>query len=132
MSTLTELAQSHAARAFKELDAFDANAVERILELLFLERGFADESEVTEASDKVGIVHHLAYRGVLAALDVARSKLKRAEATPAEAEFRDMVKDFEALLKRLARQAGINETGKLPETQSFLIDKVPFLPEVGG
>lgn len=130
MSTLTELAQSQAARAFQEVTAFDANAVERILELLFTERGFADESEVTEAADKASIVYNLAYRVVLSALDVTRSKLKKGQATPAAAEFRDMVKDFEALLKRLARIAGIEEeAGQIEEPKTFIIDKVPFFEE---
>ena len=130
MSTITELAQSLAAQSFAQLDTYDANAIARILELQLLEKGYADESEVTDDADKTNLVYRLAYFVTLSALDVVRSKLKRAQATPAEGEFRDMVKDFEALLKRLAAKAGIKESGDYKDAQFFLVDKVPYFPEI--
>lgn len=131
MSTITELAQSLAAQSFTQLDAFDSEAIARILELQLLEKGYADESAVTDDADKTNLVYRLAYFVTLSALDVVRSKLKRAQATPAEAEFRDMVKDFEALLKRFAAKAGINENGDYKNAQSFMITKSPFITGIG-
>ena len=130
MSTITELAQSLAAQSFAQVDAYDSNAVARILELQLLEKGYANESEVTDDAEKTNLVYRLAYFVTLSALDVVRSKLKRGQATPAEAEFRDMVKDFEAMLKRFAAKAGIKESGDYKDAQFFLIDKVPFHPEI--
>lgn len=108
--------------------AKDANAVGIILETILLERGYVNESEVTDNKEKANIAYNLAYRVVLAAIDVVRNKLKIVQTLPTKIEYRDMVKDFQELLKRLGKLAGLDEDPQ--GTATFEMDIVPYHDEV--
>lgn len=131
MSTVAELAAAIAPRAYTLLNQFDAAAVARSLELVLLERGFANEAAIPTDAEKANVVWRVAYQFVLAALDLARTKVEQAKAGPTEAKFRKEVEYLEALLVRLSKRAGIDEdcgcdVSPPSQATTFLVGKVPF------
>lgn len=126
-STLLELATAVAPKAFAALLAEQPGADQLQLELLLLQQGYADDSEVPD-EQRYTLAHALAHQVVLAAIDIARAKVKKAKAGPTEAEFRDELKYLEALAKRLARKAGIDDTGEEPDDVVFAVSKAVSVP----
>lgn len=128
---IIDFAKSLTPEGYALLFARDATAPALQLELLFLERGFADDAAVTDDSDRVQLSYRLAYNWTLTALDLARVKLDKIEGDKAKATFRKEVDYLDKLLKRLSKRAGVSEDDAPPDKTPavFLIEKVPFFPE---
>lgn len=128
---IIDFAKSLTPEGHDILLAKDAIYPARQLELLLLERGFADDTAVTEDSDRVQLSYRLAYNWTLTALDLARVKLDKIEGDKAKATFRKEVDYLDKLLTRLAKRAGVDEDAAPPDKTPavFLIEKVPFFPE---
>lgn len=127
-TTLLALAKSVSPRAYEQAKAQDAAAPQAAANMVLLDLGYvtadAPDPTAVPASARASVAYHIAYILTASALDLVRTKVAEASAGPTSAKFRNEVEYLQALLKRLAARAGIDDTGQAAPTTGFMIARV--------